>query len=121
MQSHNKQKIRLIPNADMSKSANSPPITRRPGSSTGAESTLGRIEVAKKMPASDMSIIEQQTKWENAQLWNELKYQRRKHGASMYLLEQVGLVVEELQEALVNFQKLSTELEKGIEEEIENE
>jgi hypothetical protein len=63
------------------------------------------------MPASDISIIEQQMAWENTQLSEELKYQRRKHGASMYLLEEVKLVVEALQQALVNFQKLNAEFE----------
>jgi hypothetical protein len=77
----------------------------------GVELTTGRVETAKKMPAPNISIIEQQRVWENAQLRKELEYQRRKHGASMYLLEEVKLVVEALQQALVNFQKLNTEFE----------
>jgi hypothetical protein len=36
---------------------------------------------------------------------------KKKHGASMYLLEEVRLVVGSLQSALINFQKLNTEFE----------
>ena len=69
------------------------------------------------MPTPDISIIQQQREWENAQLRQELQYQRRKHGASMYLLEEVRLVVESLQEALMNFQKLNSEFEGEVGEE----
>ena len=108
---HNKHKIRLIPIANMPPSVNVSQATRQQVSHIGVESTIGRSEPAKKMPTPDISIIEQQRAWENTQLNMELRYQRRKHGASMYLLEEVRLVVKTLQEALVNFQKLSAEFE----------
>jgi hypothetical protein len=111
MLSQNKNKIRLIPNPEASWRAN----TRKQSSHMAIESVLGRTETAKKMPAPDMSIIMEQRTWENAQLRKELAYQQRKHGASMYLLEEVKLVMETLQQALVNFQKLNTELEDGTE------
>ena len=66
-----------------------------------------------KTPTSLSFIMEQKT-WENAQLRNELKYHQRKHGASMYLLQEVKLVVESLQKALVNFQKLNTEYDRML-------
>ena len=55
-------------------------------------------------------MIEQRT-WENEQLRKELVYQRRKHGASVYLLEEVKLAVESLQKALVNFQQCHEDIE----------
>jgi hypothetical protein len=116
MLNHNKHKIRLIPNADLPANLNVSQATRKQVSHAGAQSTTGRGETAKKMPAPDISIIEQQRAWEHTQLERELKYQRRKHGASMYLLEEVRLVVEVLQQALVNFQKLNAEFEDEVTE-----
>jgi hypothetical protein len=108
---HQKLKIRLTPNRDLTPVVDIAQTSRKPGFDTTVESTPGKVETAKKMPAPDMSIIMQQKTWENAQLTKELKYQRRKNGASMYLLEEVKLVVDTLQQALVNFQKLNTEFE----------
>jgi hypothetical protein len=110
MLSYNRRKIRL--NTDILPSANAP--ARKQSSHVGVESIPGRTETAKKMPAPDISIIEQQRAWEHTQLRQELEYQRRKHGASMYLLEEVTLVVETLQQALVNFQKLNSDFEDEV-------
>jgi hypothetical protein len=99
-----KPNIRLIPNSD------TVPIVIQQ-SDRADQSTPQRTATAKRMPAPDISIMMEQRTWENAQLRKELEYQRRKHGASMYLLEEVKLVVHSLQQALINFQKLNTELE----------
>ena len=113
---HNKHKIRLIPNADLPTNANVSQAMRKQVSHAGAESTTGRSETAKKMRAPDISIIEQQREWEHAQCEREIKYHRQKHGASMYLLEEVKLVMEVLQQALVNFQRLTAEFEDEVTE-----
>lgn len=84
------------------------------GSSVAVEATQGRMQAAKKMPTPNLSQIIEQKTWENGQLRQELAYQQRKHGASMYLLEEVRLVVETLQQTLLNFQKLNTEFEDDI-------
>ena len=74
------------------------------------------MQAAKKWPTPSLTQIIEQKTWENGQLRQELAYQQRKHGASMYLLGEVRLVVESLQHALHNFQKLNTESEDDVEE-----
>ena len=86
---------------------------------TGGLSDPVRIEqatevrqAAKKIPNSGLSQMIEQRTWENEQLRKELVYQQRKHGASVYLMEEVKLAVESLQKALVNFQQYYAEIEK---------
>jgi hypothetical protein len=68
-------------------------------------------QAAEKLPATSLSQMIEQRTWENDQLRRELIYQQKKHGISMYLLEEVSLVVESLQKALKNFQQCNTEIE----------
>ncbi|KAH8722827.1 hypothetical protein GQ44DRAFT_774615 [Phaeosphaeriaceae sp. PMI808] len=117
MLSYNKHKIRPITNTDIPPKNNATQATRRQAAHPANDPPSRRIEAAKKMPTPDISIIQQQREWENAQLRKELQYQRRKHGASMYLLEEVRLVIDSLQEALLNFQKLNSEFEDEVTDE----
>jgi hypothetical protein len=117
MLSYNKHKIRPITNNDTSPKTNFTQTIRKQGAHAVSDPPTKRIETAKKMPTPDISIIQQQREWENAQLRKELQYQRRQHGASMYLLEEVRLVVASLQEALENFQKLNSEVEAEMTDE----
>ncbi|KAE9969416.1 hypothetical protein EG328_006864 [Venturia inaequalis] len=117
MLSYNKLKIRPIANTDMPPKNNVNQAPRKQGTHPASDPPSRRIESAKKMPTLDISIIQQQREWENTQLSKELQYQRRKHGASMYLLEEVRLVVKTLQEALVNFEKLNSEFEDEVADE----
>ena len=55
-------------------------------------------------------MIEQRT-WENGQLRLELRRQWQKYRASMYVVAEARLVVENLQQAIANFQKLHAEVE----------
>jgi hypothetical protein len=73
-----------------------PQATHKQGSNAVAKSSLEKIETAKKISTLDLLIIEQHITWENEQLKHELKYQRRKHSPSIYLLEEVRLVVNTL-------------------------
>ena len=66
---------------------------------------------ARKIPQPNLSQMIEQRTWENDQLRKELIYQQRKHGLSVYLLEEVKLVVDSLQKALQNFQQRNTEIE----------
>jgi hypothetical protein len=72
------------------------------------------MQAAKKMPTPSLSQLIEQRTWENGQLRQELAYQQRKHSASMYLLEEVRLVVASLQQALDNFQRLNAEPEDNV-------
>jgi len=110
---HRKPKIRLVPKFDTppALTAVDTEIARNQGSSVAIEATPERMQAAKKMPTPSLTHIIEQKTWENGQLHQELAYQQRKHGASMYLLEEVRLVVGSLQQALLNFQKLNTEFE----------
>jgi hypothetical protein len=117
MQSYNKLNIRALANTEMPSKNNVNQSTRKQGTHPASDPPSRRIESAKKMPTPDISIIQQQREWENTQLRKELQYQRRKHGASMYLLEEVRLVVKSLQEALVNFEKLNSEFEDEVTDE----
>jgi len=116
MLKHKRTNIRLLPNPNLSPSltAVDAEIARNQGSSVAIEATQENLQAAKKMPTPSLSQIIEQRTWENGQLRQELAYQQRKHGASMYLLEEVKLVVTTLQQALVNFQKLSTEFEDEV-------
>ncbi|KIV98393.1 uncharacterized protein PV09_09776 [Verruconis gallopava] len=116
MLGYNKLKIRPLVNTDVPSKNNVDQATRKQGTHPAID-PRSRIESAKKMPTPDISIIQQQREWENTQLRNELQYQRRKHGASMYLLEEVRLVVKSLQEALVNFEKLNSAFEDEVTDE----
>jgi hypothetical protein len=117
MLSYNKLKSRPIANTDIPPKNNVNQAPRKQGTYPASDPPSRRIESAKKMPTPDISIIQQQREWENTQLRKELQYQRRKHGASMYLLEEVRLVVKSLQEALVNFEKLNSEFEDEVTDE----
>ena len=66
------------------------------------------------MPAPRLSQMIEQRTWENGQLRNELAHHQRKHAASVYLLEEVRVVVESLHQALANFQRLNEETEDGV-------
>ncbi len=114
MLSYKKLNIRPTANTDISPKSNATQTTRVQSAQSASDPPSRRTETAKKMPTPDISIIQQQREWENAQLRKELQYQRRKHGASMYLLEEVRLVVKCLQEALVNFEKLNLEFEDEV-------
>lgn len=69
----------------------------------------------KKIPTSNLAQMIEQRTWENEQLRKELVYQQRKHGISMYLLEEVKLVVESLQRALTNFEQCQVGIEDDSE------
>ena len=68
-------------------------------------------QVAKKISTPNISQMIERRTCENEQLRKELNYQQKKHGMSMYLLEEVKLVVESLQKALENFQQCNVEIE----------
>ncbi|KAF9730170.1 hypothetical protein PMIN04_012731 [Paraphaeosphaeria minitans] len=89
-------------------------IASRSGSTVADEAALESTQVAKKIPAPRLSQMIEQRTWENGQLRQELAYHQRKHAASMYLLEEVRVVVESLQQALANFQRLNEETEDGV-------
>jgi hypothetical protein len=89
-------------------------IANHQGSTVAINATQERMQAAKKMPTPSLSQMIEQRTWENGQLRQELAYRQRKHGASMYLLEEVRLVVESLQQALLTFQKLNTDLEGDV-------
>jgi hypothetical protein len=81
------------------------------GSTVAMDATQERMQAAKKMPTPSLSQMIEQRTWENGQLRQELAYQQRKHGASMYLLQEAKLVVDSLQQALANFQRLNMQVE----------
>ena len=84
------------------------------GSTVADEAALESTQAAKKIPAPRLSQMIEQRTWENGQLRNELAYHQRKHAASVYLLEEVRVVVESLHQALANFQRLNEETEDGV-------
>ena len=104
---HKRTKFRLLPDS-----------FNKSGSTAHAQEAQQRIEeaseispVARKIPQPTLSQMIEQRTWENEQLRKELIYQQMKHGLSVYLLEEVRLVVDSLQKALQNFQQRDTEIE----------
>jgi hypothetical protein len=82
-------------------------IAQHQGSSVAIEATQERLQASKNLPTPSLSRIIEQRTWENGRLRQELAYQQKKNGASMYLLEEVKNTIESLQQALVNFQRLN--------------
>lgn len=78
------------------------------------EAALESTQATMKMPAPRLSQMIEQRTWENGQLRNELAYHQRKHAASVYLLEEVRVVVESLHQALANFQRLNEDTEDVV-------
>jgi hypothetical protein len=102
---HKRRKFQVLPIVDAHNDDHiyeAPPI---------ANDTTSLPQATKRLPASSLAQMVEQRTWENEQLRKELIYQRRKHGISMYLLDEVRLIVESLQKALENFQKCNTEIE----------
>jgi hypothetical protein len=109
----NKPKIQLVPNVHTRPplTATDAKIAQNHGYSAVVEPNPERIQAAKKMPAPSLTHLIEQKTWENEQLRQELAYQQRKNGPSMYLLEEVRLVVASLQQAISNVQAQNDELE----------
>ena len=84
------------------------------GSTVADEAALESTQATMKMPAPRLSQMIEQRTWENGQLRNELAYHQRKHAASVYLLEEVRVVVESLHQALANFQRLNEDTEDVV-------
>lgn len=111
-----KEDIRILPNSEF------PPIstvfnaveTPGAGSSDTHQPMQKYLQGAKRIRSPDLSQIVEQKTWENNQLRQELEYQKRKHSASLYLLEEVKPVVQSLRQALINFERLNGEVEKEM-------
>jgi hypothetical protein len=117
---HKRKKIRLLPNrpdGSLTYSALELEGTPKQNLVTPIDGTKGALYGSKKMPIPNLEQMIEQRTWENGLLRQELTYQQRKHGASMYLLEEVRLAVQSLQEAMVNFQSLSAQIENESTEE----
>jgi hypothetical protein len=84
------------------------------GSTVADKPALESAQATKKMPAPRLSQMIEQRTWENGQLRNELAYHQRKYAASVYLLEEVKVVVESLHQALANFQRLNEDIEDVV-------
>ena len=90
-------------------------VPDKQGSPVAIEAANENLQPPKRMPSSSLSQMIEQRIWENGQLRQELMYQQRKNGASMYFVEEVRLAIGSLQKALANFQKLNTEIENESE------
>lgn len=87
-------------------------IARNNGISVAIEATNENMQASKTIQTPSLSeMIEQKTR-ENGRLRQELAYQQRKQGAGLYLLEEVRLVVERLQQAVIEYQRLQTTIDR---------
>ena len=71
------------------------------------------MRAAKKIPTFNLTQMIKQKTWKNDELRQKLQ---REHGASIYLIEKIRLIVESLEQILLKFQKLSTEFKNQIKE-----
>ncbi|KAH9204860.1 hypothetical protein DL95DRAFT_318631 [Leptodontidium sp. 2 PMI_412] len=86
-------------------------IARNKGTSVAIEATNESLQASKTAQTPSLSeMIEQKTR-ENGRLRQELACQQRKQGAGLYLLEEVRLVVEKLQQAIIDYQRLQTTID----------
>jgi hypothetical protein len=120
MLKHKRTNIRPLPapsDAPPTPTAVDAEIARNGGSSVAIEATKERSQAFKNNPTPSLSQIIEQRTWENGQLRQELLYQQRRHGASMYLLEEVKMAAKSLQQALINFQQIHMDAENESMEE----
>ncbi len=120
MLKHKRTNIRPLPappDAPPTPTAVDAEIARNGGSSIAIETTKERSQASKNFPTPSLSQIIEQRTWENGQLRQELLYEQRRHGASMYLVEEVKIAVKSLQQALMDFQQIHKEVENEFEEE----
>lgn len=120
MLKHKRTNIRPLPtpsDAPPKPTAVDAEIARNGGSSLAIEATKERSQASKNITTPSLSQIIEQRTWENGQLRQELLYEQRRHGASMYLLEEVKMAVKSLQQALINFQQIHMEVENEFTEE----
>jgi hypothetical protein len=80
-------------------------IARNQGPSITMDSSLERPPLARTTPTPGLGQRIEQKTWENDQLRQKLELEQRKY---LYLLEEVKLVVESLQHALLNLHEFSS-------------
>lgn len=87
-------------------------IARNKETLVAMEVTSESLQASKTARTPSLSeMIEQRTR-ENGRLWQGLAYQQqRKQGAGLYLLEEVRLVIEKLQQAIIEYQRLQTAID----------
>ena len=110
----NKKDIHHIPNLNLLPLSITVPIKsdHKKDNSSTLEVNTKTLQTAKKISASSLTQIVEQRTWENNQLRQELAYQQKKHGASMYLFTEMQTAIKALQQALYNFQRSNIEIEK---------
>jgi hypothetical protein len=86
-------------------------IARNEGTSVAIEATSESLPASRiAQTPSLFEMIEQRNK-ENDRLRHKLAYQRTKQGAELHLLEEVRLVIEKLQQALIEHHKLQNSID----------
>lgn len=83
-------------------------IARNNGTSVAIEATSENMQASKTAYTPSLSeIIDQRTR-ENGRLRQELDHKQSKLGASVDLLEELRMIVERLQQAIINYQMRTT-------------
>lgn len=81
-------------------------IARNKGRPIEMEVTSDSLQSSKNAPTLSLSEVLEQSTRKNAQLKEKLAKQQKKQGGELYLLEEVRLVIEKLQQALIEYHKL---------------
>jgi hypothetical protein len=86
-------------------------IARNEGTSVAIEATSESLPAPRiAQTPSLFEMIEQRNK-ENDRLRHKLAYQRTKQGGELHLLEEVRLVIQNLQQALIEYHKLQSSID----------
>jgi hypothetical protein len=86
-------------------------ISRNEGTSVAIEATSESLPAPRiAQTPSLFEMIEQRNK-ENDRLRHKLAYQRTKQGGELHLLEEVRLVIQNLQQALIEYHKLQSSID----------
>jgi hypothetical protein len=107
-------KVRVMPSithmTPVSTAAGADVVSNK-GSIVGMDAAQQSVQATRKSPNANLLHMIDQKTWEHAELTRELALLKRKHAATVYLCNEVEVVVKNLQRTLANFQDLTAELQ----------
>jgi hypothetical protein len=110
----NSPKVRVMPSithmTPVSTAAGADVVSNK-GSIVAIDAAQESVQATRKSPNANLLHMIDQKTWEHAELTRDLALLKRKHAATVYLCNEVEVVVKNLQQTLANFQDLTAELQ----------
>jgi hypothetical protein len=89
-------------------------IVSNKGSIVAIDAAQESAQATRKSPNANLLHMNDHETWKHAELTRELALLKRKHAATVYLCNEVEVVVKNLQQTLANFQDLTAELQDDV-------